>query len=129
MAIVPTRSSTSPESVVDDVGAGAPSTKFIEYQGVTANCLSLENNHSLHQENRRRRAAQHRYRKRPSSFDVSLIIRNKNKTLTMTAPTSGLVTHSTPSTLKRQPAPSWDSTSSSGSSSDSDSEPGKSLKS
>ncbi|XP_043280934.1 uncharacterized protein [Venturia canescens] len=101
--------------------AATPSTTRLtsleHHQTASANCLPTENNNSLHQENRHRRATQHRYRKRPSSFDVSLIIRNKNKPYYTT--TSGLVTTSTPSTLMRQPAPSWQSTSTSGSSADS----------
>lgn len=137
MRTMPGRMKMNSESMSDIGGAGtassaAPSTTRLtslehHHQVASpANCLPTENNNSLHQENRRRRATQHRYRKRPSSFDVSLIIKNKNKPYNTT--TSSLVTTSTPSTLMRQPAPSWQSTSTSGSSTDSsdDSEIGKS---
>ncbi|XP_011502226.1 PREDICTED: uncharacterized protein LOC105365696 isoform X2 [Ceratosolen solmsi marchali] len=71
----------------------------------------LDNNNSLHQENRNRRATQLRFRTRPSSFDAALIVCGKAK--------SSLMVTSTPSSLQRQNMRMWDVTSSSGCSSDS----------
>lgn len=76
--------------------------------------LGTEECISPHQEIKRRRAVQRRYRrKRASSFDTSLIARN----LTKTGMTSTRVVSSTPSTLTRQQAPAWDDSSASSSSS------------
>ncbi|XP_034939100.1 uncharacterized protein [Chelonus insularis] len=67
---------------------------------------------STHQENRNRRAAQLRYRrKRPSSFDASLIVKSMNKNGVILS-TGRRVVSSNPCTLKRQPAPEWNDSSS-----------------
>ncbi|XP_008544078.1 uncharacterized protein LOC103568855 [Microplitis demolitor] len=74
---------------------------------------------SSHQENRNRRAAQLRYRrKRPSSFDASLIAKSMIKN-GIPVHTGSRVVSSTPSTLKRQQAPAWNNSSASISSSSS----------
>ncbi|XP_058807705.1 uncharacterized protein LOC131673608 [Phymastichus coffea] len=66
--------------------------------------------HSLHQQNRSRRARQIRFKTRPSSFDGALVIRTKTK--------NAVIVTSTPSPL----AAHWHGTSSSGCSSDSNSD-------
>ncbi|XP_011315004.1 uncharacterized protein [Fopius arisanus] len=88
-------------STIEDV---RPSTKAEESTSIQSN----------HQENRNRRAAQRRNRrKRPSSFDASLIVTNVSKT----GITAARVVSSTPSTLTRQQAPGWDDSSASSTSS------------
>ncbi|KAH0540809.1 hypothetical protein KQX54_020061 [Cotesia glomerata] len=74
---------------------------------------------SSHQENRNRRAAQLRYRrKRPSSFDASLIAKSMIRNGIPVSAGSRVVS-STPSTLKRQQAPQWSESSSASASSSS----------
>ncbi|CAG5101140.1 Protein of unknown function [Cotesia congregata] len=74
---------------------------------------------SSHQENRNRRAAQLRYRrKRPSSFDASLIAKSMIRNGIPISAGSRVVS-STPSTLKRQQAPQWSESSSASASSSS----------
>ncbi|XP_043484763.1 uncharacterized protein LOC122512771 [Leptopilina heterotoma] len=71
---------------------------------------------SLHQEKRRRRAAQLRYRGRPSSFDASFIVRCPNRKCVRSV---AQVVTSKPNFPRRQRTLQWEITSSSGCSSDS----------
>lgn len=88
-------------------------------EDLSKSVVKTEEGISTHQENRNRRAAQRRYRrKRPSSFDASLIVTNVNKTGT----TATRVVSSTPSTLTRQQAPAWEASSASTTSSTEDSD-------
>ncbi|XP_015108699.1 uncharacterized protein LOC107035664 isoform X2 [Diachasma alloeum] len=101
-----------------------PSPHKVQPEGPTIEDVSepvvgAEECTSTHQENRNRRAAQRRYRrKRPSSFDASLIVTNVSKT----GITATRVVSSTPSTLTRQQAPAWDDSSASTTSSSEDSD-------
>lgn len=93
----------------DETDTGAPASQLVAIKAPEVS--------SSHQENRNRRAAQLRYRrKRPSSFDAALIVRNMNKNGINTS-TNSRVVSSTPSTLKRQQAPVWNVSSSSSSNS------------
>lgn len=74
---------------------------------------------SLHQEKRRKRAAQLRYRGRPSSFDASFIVRCPNRKCVRSV---AQVVTSKPNFLRRQRTLQWEMTSSSGCSSDSGSD-------
>ncbi|XP_066602182.1 uncharacterized protein [Prorops nasuta] len=78
-----------------------------------------ENNNSLHQENRNRRARQLRYRNRPSSFDAALIVNGRTKNHPNVAVNAPRMLNSVSHPPHGQPARFWDVTSSSGCSSDS----------
>ncbi|XP_001603389.2 uncharacterized protein DDB_G0281497 [Nasonia vitripennis] len=132
----PAASATSTAPVTSEQQAAATDSAAVSEQGLavaskmnsalaTGN-KSPENNNSLHQENRNRRAAQLRFKTRPSSFDAALIVRGRSKNSLLLAPTQPC----SPLRRRRNAAPAdWDDASSSsgcssdpGSASDSDSE-------